>query len=109
MLLQCPPSHPNAAALVSPESQVADMLRVIGDRVEDDYIVVLNNAADELLRLQLLGRLTYDALQEAALQLLHHSSSGWTQVAVPSFAKANKFTYKSITQNHCLVIYHLTL
>lgn len=80
VLLQCPPLLPNATALVSPESQVADMLRVIGDRVEDDYSIVLNNATDELLRLQLLGRLTYDALQEAALHLLHHSSSGWTQV-----------------------------
>lgn len=68
--------------IVSPESQVADMLRAIGDRVQDDYIVYLNDATDQLLQHQNDGQLTYGALQETAVNLLHHSSAGWTQVAL---------------------------
>lgn len=67
--------------IVSPESQVADMLRAIGDRVQDDYNVYLNDATDQLLQHQYDGQLTYGALQETAVNLLHHSSAGWTQVS----------------------------
>lgn len=57
------------------------MLRAIGDRVQDDYIVYLNDATDQLLQHQYDGQLTYSALQEAAVNLLHHSAAGWTQVS----------------------------
>lgn len=78
--LPCQPSLSFSVSVMSPESQVADMLRVIGDRVEDDYSVYLDAATLRLLELQ---HLTYDVLEETALNLLHQSDHvGWTQVAL---------------------------
>ena len=79
LLSQFPHSTLESTA-VTPESQVADKLRAIGDRIQEEYQLDLNQAVDDLLQMEGNGQLTFNALQSTALELLNNVSPGWSQV-----------------------------
>ena len=64
---------------LTPESAVAEMLRILGDRVQEEFGEELQRAAAELMPPE-PANLTYGALRDAALGLLRHATPGWTQV-----------------------------
>ena len=70
----------NSQPLVSPESEVADLLRVLGDRVEEEFSLYLDQAVIELVELVPNGGLSYAALQSSAMRLLNIAPQSWTQV-----------------------------
>jgi hypothetical protein len=66
---------------LTPESEVAEMLRILGDRVQEEFGEELQRAAAELLPRE-PANLTYGAVRDAALRLLSHTTPSWTQVII---------------------------
>jgi len=69
----------DVTALLTPESDVADSLRVIGDRVQEEYGEQLDEIVGDLLRRAPVA-LTYSVMQGMSSRLLHHTQHGWTKV-----------------------------
>jgi len=55
------------------------MLRILGDRVQEEFGEELQRAAAELLP-QEPTMLSYSSVRDAALRMLGHSAPSWTQV-----------------------------
>lgn len=67
----------------SPESEVADSLRALGDRIQDEYGTQLSLIVRDLLSAVPEQHLVnYAALQNAALQLLRETQDGWTRATL---------------------------
>ena len=67
----------------SPETEVADYLRLIGDRVNVEFGPQIDSVAKELMMND--EEITYEGLQALALRLLKETaaaSSGWSKVRV---------------------------
>jgi hypothetical protein len=78
------PSSDHGSQPHSPETLVADYLRVIGDRVYAEHGAALDRAVQDL---QCMPReqITYDILRNTAVSILTHvgapESSGWYKVS----------------------------
>jgi len=66
----------------SPETEVADMLRSLGDIVNEQFGEILSQGVAAVLPLQTADRdIPYAALQSTAESLIAHVH-GWSQVAI---------------------------
>jgi len=67
----------------SPETEVADMLRSLGDRVNEKFGDILSEAVAAVVSPQEADRdITYVVLQSAAESLIERVHPGWSQVLV---------------------------
>ena len=65
----------------SPETEVADMLRTIGDRVNEHFDEILSEAVAAVLPPQAADQdIPYATLQTVTQSLLEHVNPGWSQV-----------------------------
>ena len=65
----------------SPETEVADMLRTVGDRVNEEFGEILSEAVAAVLPVQAADRdIPYATLQAAAATLIERVHPGWSQV-----------------------------
>ena len=65
----------------SPETEVADMLRTLGDHVNEEFSEILSQAVAAVLPQQAADNdIPYAALQSAAESLIAHVHPGWSQV-----------------------------
>ncbi|ELU18758.1 hypothetical protein CAPTEDRAFT_218486 [Capitella teleta] len=83
--LSIPSSSGQQSQIHSPETQVADYLRIIGDRVNADYGQALDQAVEQLQSVP-REQITYDMLRILAQSMLEHAlipqSTGWYKVAL---------------------------
>ena len=65
----------------SPETEVADMLRTVGDHVNEEFGEILSEAVAAILPVQAADRdIPYATLRSAAESLIQHVHPGWYQV-----------------------------
>jgi len=70
----------------SPETEVADMLRTLGDHVNEEFGEILSEAVAAILPLQAVDRdISYTALQSVAAGLIERVNPGWSQVVIALF------------------------
>lgn len=65
----------------TPESEVADSLRALGDRIQEEYGSRLNSIVQDLLGSASSPSVNYNTLQNMTSQLLQQSQQGWTRVS----------------------------
>jgi len=74
------------ATAVSPETEVADMLRTLGDRVNEEFGEVISQAVAAVWPPVPNDQgVTYAALRAAAENLITHVQPGWSQVRSDRF------------------------
>lgn len=67
----------------SPETEVADMLRTLGDHVNEQLCEVMSQAVAAVLPQQAADQdIPYAALQSAAESLIARVQPGWSQVLI---------------------------
>jgi len=67
----------------SPETEVADMLRTVGDHVNEEFGEILSEAVAAILPPQAVGQdIPYATLRSVAASLIEHVHPGWSQVLI---------------------------
>ena len=67
----------------SPETEVADMLRTVGDHVNEEFGEILSEAVAAILPPQAVDRdIPYATLQCVAESLIERVHPGWSQVLI---------------------------
>jgi len=74
----------------SPETEVADMLRTVGDHVNEEFGEILSEAVAAILPAQAIDRdIPYATLRAAAESLIERVHPGWSQVLIPVYLFLN--------------------
>lgn len=63
----------------TPESEVADSLRALGDRIQEEYGSRLNSIVQDILGST--SSPSYNTVQNMTSQLLQQTQQGWTRVS----------------------------
>lgn len=80
----CDSLDPNVSTdevVQSPESEVADSLRALGDRIQEEYGSRLNAIVQDLLGSSSSPSVSYNTMQDVTSQLLQQTRQGWTRVS----------------------------
>lgn len=85
----------------SPETEVADMLRTVGDRVNEEFGEILSEAVAAVLPAQAADRdIPYATLQSAAATLISRVHPGWSQVLMNALCMLLSILCSGTIPNH---------
>ena len=92
----------------SPETEVADMLRTVGDHVNEEFGEILSEAVAAILPPQAVGGdIPYATLRSVAESLIEHVHPGWSQVLIALCIFLNRLHFKHVlTYMPCFVAHN---